>query len=202
MSEHNDKSGRIFKQVLQVTNEKLRDVAGLELVAEAPDRNAPNEEDESATQAGPSQAGPSQAAATQHAVAPHAGKYGKYGNLFMRSVLPQPVTAEAPMDVGIYMAFVEVCLSLVQQSEGAIDEDAMFEYLNDIGLTREGTLPRPAEQDKIEHLVQKRLVSEAWLRRQKKVNDANTWQYVAGARALINRNVDRADEFRMGIVNS
>ena len=106
------------------------------------------------------------------------------------------------MDVGIYMAFVEVCLSLVQQSEGAIDEDAMFEYLNDIGLTREGTLPRPAEQDKIEHLVQKRLVSEAWLRRQKKVNDANTWQYVAGARALINRNVDRADEFRMGIVNS
>ena len=32
MSEHNDRSGKIFKQVLARANDKLRDVAGLELV--------------------------------------------------------------------------------------------------------------------------------------------------------------------------
>ena len=35
MSEHNDRSGRIFKQVLGLANEKMRSIAGVELVAEA-----------------------------------------------------------------------------------------------------------------------------------------------------------------------
>ena len=48
----------------------------------------------------------------------------------------------------------------------------------------------------MESLVQKRLVQEAWLRRMKKPNDAENYQYVAGARATLSRSVERADEFR------
>ena len=197
MSEHNDKSGRIFKQVLHVANAKLRDVVGLELVAESADAAA--EEDEGgATQAGPSQAGPSQAAApTQDG---GAAKYGKYGALFLRSVLVDPITVDPPPEVGVYLAFVEVCLGLVQQSEGVIDEERMFEYLDKLGLGKEARLPRPAEQETVEVLVSKRLVSEAWLRRIRKSNDQSTWQYVAGARATINRDAEKADELRMAIL--
>ena len=191
MSEHNDKSGRIFKQVLHVANAKLRDVVGLELVAESTDAAA--EEDEGgATQAGPSQAGPSQAGPSQ-AAAPSK-------LLFLRSVLVDPITVDPPPEVGVYLAFVEVCLGLVQQSEGVIDEERMFEYLDKLGLGKEARLPRPAEQETVEALVSKRLVSEAWLRRIRKSNDQSTWQYVAGAIATINRDAEKADELRMAIL--
>ena len=60
----------------------------------------------------------------------------------------------------------------------------MFGYLSQLGLSRDHPLPQQTTiADKVETLVQKRLVSEAYLRRQKKANDADTWQYAAGARA-------------------
>ena len=50
-------------------------------------------------------------------------------------------------------------------------------------------------------LVQKRMVNEAWLRRTKKAGGAEeTYVYVAGARAVLSRSVDRADELRNTIL--
>ena len=53
----------------------------------------------------------------------------------------------------------------------------------------------PAEQEKVETLIQKRLVAEAWLRRQRKPKSGadEAYQYVAGSRAILSRNVEKAD---------
>jgi hypothetical protein len=45
-------------------------------------------------------------------------------------------------------------------------------------------------------------VSEAYLRRQRKPNDLDTWQYVQGARAALHRNVERGDDFRNAILGN
>ena len=91
---------------------------------------------------------------------------------------------------------MEVVLSFIQQSEGTLDEEKLFGYLEQVGLERKECLPPPAEQEKVEALVQKRLVSEAWLRRQKKPQDPDQFIYTAGARAVLSRSAERADEFR------
>ena len=57
------------------------------------------------------------------------------------------------------------------------------------------------EAEKIEGLVSKRLVGEAYLRRQKKKNAPDTFEYVAGARATVCRNAENAEDFRRKILN-
>ena len=208
MSEHNDRSGKIFKQVLAAANEKLKEVAGLELTPEGGGEGGGSADDDGidATQAVP---GASQGGASQSQAGPSTQSGGvtaskaKGGLYLLVSKLSEPVTA-APSDSSqIYFAFVEVVLSLLQQSDGILDEERMFKYLEDLGLEKGSSLPQQtAIADKVEHLVQKRLVNEAYLRRQKKVNDADTWQYVAGSRASLSRNAERADDFRNQILTA
>ena len=102
----------------------------------------------------------------------------------------------------MYQAFIEVILSFIQQSDGELTEERLFGYLEQIGLERDKCLPQPAEQtNKVGELVQKRMVNEAWLRRTKKAGGAEeTYVYVAGARAVLSRSVDRADELRNTIL--
>ena len=215
MSEHNDRSGKIFKQVLAAANEKMRHVIGIELVPEAGGGGGGegggggggDDDGGYGTQAVPgaasqSQAGPStQAGASQ--AAPSAASKAKGGAFLVVNKLANPY-AFAPSDsTQVYHAFVEVVLTLVQQSEGVLDEEHMFKYLEDLGLERTDVLPQQTViTDKVEALVQKRLVSEAWLRRVRKANDAETWQYVAGSRATLSRSVDAGDEFRNAILSS
>ena len=102
----------------------------------------------------------------------------------------------------MYQAFVEVVLSFIQQSKDALDEDKLFEYLQQIGLDRKDCLPPPADSEKVESLIQKRLVSEAWLCRRKKPNDDEQYQYVAGARASLCRSLEKADAYRESLKKS
>lgn len=207
MSEHNDRSGKIFKQVLAAANQKLKEVAGLELIPEGGgEGGAADEDGADATQAVP---GASQAGASQSQAGPStqgggtAASKAKGGLYLLVNRLPEPVAAAPSDSAQIYFAFVEVVLSLLQQSDGVLDEEMMFEYLEQLGLEKSNSLPQQtAIADKVEHLVQKRLVNEAYLRRQKKANDADTWQYVAGSRASASRNLERADEFRNQILTA
>lgn len=208
MSEHNDRSGKIFKQVLAAANEKLKDIAGLELVPEAADGEGGGDDDAGyGTQAVPgaasqSQAGPSTQGAAGMSQAPGASKAAKGGSFLLVNRLPDPYTFPPADAQQIYLAFVEVVLSMIQQSEGVLDEEKMFGYLSQLGLSRDHPLPQQTIiADKVETLVQKRLVSEAYLRRQKKANDADTWQYAAGARATHCRDVAKADAFRDEILS-
>lgn len=197
MSEHNDRSGRIFKQVLGLANEKMRSIAGVELVAEEADGAAAAGATQGGGTQGATQGGMSQAGATQAAAG---GKHGKAGMHLLVNRLPNPVAAEPSQGATIYHAFVEVVLSLIDQSGGTIDEGPFFDYLGRLGLPRGGSLPQPADQGKIEQLVQRRLVTEAFVRRQKKPNDPDVWQYVLGARAGL-RNITNSDEFRSSLMN-
>ena len=213
MSEYDDRSGKVFKQVLEAANTKLYEAAGLKLVAEgAAGSNAAD--DDLADAPGGSQAGPSQSqavggssqAATQGGGASQAAgalRVGKSGTSYLLvNKLPDPIRSEPPDGPALHLAFVEVVLNFIQQSEGVLDEEKLFTYLAQIGLERKECLPPPAEQEKVETLVQKRLVSETWLRRQKKPNDADQYVYVAGARAELSRNVRRADECREALLSS
>lgn len=201
MNEHNDRSGKVFKQVLAAANAKLKELAGLELVPESASGAAADDEvDGGGTQAGPSQAGASQsqAGATQSQAAGGGAKAAAKGNSYLLvNKLVEPIRTDKDDDApAVYKAFVEVVLSFLQQSDGALDEEKLFSYLEQVGLERKECLPLPAEQEKVENLVQKRLVGEAWLRRTKKPNDPDTFIYVAGARAFLSRAVDKADGFR------
>ena len=213
MSEYDDRSGKVFKQVLEAANTKLYEAAGLKLVAEgAAGSNAAD--DDLADAPGGSQAGPSQSQAvggssqapTQGGGASQAAgalRVGKSGTSYLLvNKLPDPIRSEPPDGPALHLAFVEVVLNFIQQSEGVLDEEKLFTYLAQIGLERKECLPPPAEQEKVETLVQKRLVSETWLRRQKKPNDADQYVYVAGARAELSRNVRRADECREALLSS
>lgn len=204
MSEHNDRSGKIFKQVLGAANAKLKDLAGLELVAEA---GGGDEEEPGGTQAG---AGASQSQAPASQAASQApgggGKAAKTGVFFLVNRLNEPVRSESDENrddaPAYYQSFIEVVLSFIQQSDGVLDEEKLFGYLEQIGCARGTCLPEPAEQEKVESLIQKRLVGEAWLRRMKKPSDPEHFQYVAGARAALSRSVERADEFRNSILGN
>ena len=48
----------------------------------------------------------------------------------------------------------------------------------------------------MEALVTKRLVAEAYVKRRKKATDANTYEYVVGARAALSRDKAAAANFR------
>jgi len=192
MSEHNDRAGKIFRQVLAAANEKLYALAGLELVAVS--EAVEEEGGDAATQGGVSQ---SQVGASQAAVV---GKAMKAGSYLLVNRLKEPARTDLADAPQAYLAFVEVVLSCIQQSGDIIDEERLFGYLEQIGLSRKECLPAPADQEKVESLVQKRLVSEAWLARKKKPNDPDNHVYVAGARALLSRNVERADAMRTSLL--
>ena len=175
MPEHKaqDRSGKIFKQVLAAANDKLRDIAGLELVDEA---QAGVIDDDDADGSG----GQSQAAASQSQATQGGGGSGKQASGAARYVLVNrlpdavvpPLTGDPALGTAIYQAFVEVVLSLIHESEGGVlAEDELFEFLQKLGVSREAKFgelvqhrPLPAEQEKIEYIVQKRLVAEAYLR--------------------------------------
>ena len=210
MAEHNDRSGKIFKQVLHVANERLRDIVGLELMPEKGNGGEGggdvDDEGVDASQAVPgasqSQAGPSQIGGTQGAAA--AAKASSKGGLYLLvNKLAEPVTAPPNDSMQIYYAFVEVVLTLLQQSDGTLEEEALFEYLGQLGLDRDAALPQQALiADKVGNLVQKRLVTEAYLKRTKKEHQADIWQYEAGSRAAWNRNIANADAFRDQILGT
>jgi hypothetical protein len=194
MPEHKsqDRSGKIFKQVLSVANEKLHAIAGLEIVLAG---EGDGVEDDGDVGGGASQAALSQ---SQTAASSQASRATAGAQYFLVSQLPDPVTVpldEAAPATSLYLAFVEVVLILIQQSEGFIAEDDLFGCLQKMGLDRESKLPLPAEQEKVESLVQKRLVHEAYLRRRKKANEADKFEYVAGPRAVLNRNDQQASDF-------
>ena len=198
MSEHNDRSGRIFKQVLAAANVKLKELAGLELVAEAASGAPMDEEgDAGASQAQSQAVGSSQA--PPGASRPSVKSTSSY---LLVNRLAEPVRTEPDDATSVYHAFIEVVLSFLQQSEGGtLDEEKLFGYLAQIGLERKAGLPVAAELDKVESLVQRRLVAEAWIRRQKKPNDPDQFQYVAGSRAKLNRNEAKADAFREWVLS-
>jgi len=211
MPEHKaqDRSGKIFKQVLAAANDKLRDIAGLELVDEA---QAGVMDDDDADGSG----GQSQAAASQSQATQGGGGSGKQAsgaaryllvNRIPDAVVP-PLTGDPALGTAIYQAFVEVVLSLIQESEGGVlAEDELFEFLQKLGVNREAKFgelvqhrPLPAEQEKIEYIVQKRLVAEAYLRRCKKKHDADNFEYLPGSRATLSRDEGRAAEFHKSIM--
>ena len=194
MSEQNDRSGKVFRQCLGVANDKLKELAGLELVA----LDAPPVEDDDGG-AGGTQAAASQAAAGASQAAAMAKPQAAY---ILVNRLPEPYQTELDEMPAMYQAFIEVILSFIQQSDGELTEERLFGYLEQIGLERDKCLPQPAEQtNKVGELVQKRMVNEAWLRRTKKAGGAEeTYVYVAGARAVLSRSVDRADELRNTIL--
>ena len=213
MSEYVDRKGRILNQVIDAANTKLMEVAGLKLTTTG--NNAADDDLADAangtqagasSQAGPSQVGASQAGGgtqggggTQAAGAPRGAKSA---DLLLVNTLVDPVRAEMADGPAVHLAFVEVVLQFLHQSEGVLDEEKLFTYLAHIGLERKECLPPPAEQEKVETLVQRRLVNEAWLRRQKKPNVADEYVYVPGARAELSRNVKRADESREALLHS
>lgn len=196
MHEHNDRSGKIFKQVITLANEKLRDIVGLELVVDGD--GGVGLTDEGGVDA--TQPGPSQGASASQAAGKAGGGAGG-GRYVLVNRLEDPVAMPLQDAPGIYLAFVEVVLNLIHQSAGHLDEPQLFEWLEVLGLGRTASLPSPADGEKIEALVSKRLVAEAYLRRRKKPNDADTYEYTPGARATLNRSAERSDEFREKILS-
>jgi len=205
MPEHkaHDRTGRILKQVLAVANEKLINIAGLELVSEA-DASASDDPGDDGDGAGASQ--------TQAAHAPTASSGRGVGGgvaSAMRYVLvnrlPEAVAVplhETDEAKAIYLAFVEVVIAIIAESQDKsasqpewIKEEDLFGWLMKLGLERESKLPQPAEQEKIETLVSKKLVAEAYLRRKKQKDSTDAYEYLIGARAVLNRNQERAAEF-------
>jgi len=205
MPEHKsqDKTGRIFKQVLAVANEKLLDIAGLELVCET-DAGAADEDDGDAAGASQSQAA---AASQSQATAGRASSGGGSGGprYMLVNRLPEVVTVpigEVDEGYAIYLAFVEVVLAIITETQDSGDreptwvtEDVLFGHLKSLGLERDSKLPAPADTDKVEQLVQKRLVSEAFLRRKKQRDHSDAYEYLVGARAILHRNQDKAGMF-------
>lgn len=192
MPEHKaqDRTGRIFKQVLAAANDKLRDIIGLELVPETATGTEHDAMDEhlgsSATQG-----------ATGVTSANSTGSAGARYILVNR--LADVVTLaqhDLPSGRGqaVYSAFVETVLALISESEGVIKEDDLFNYLKKIGLERDSSLPH-FDPDKVETLVQRRLVGEAFVHRRKNARDADTFEYIAGTRAAFNRSKEGAAKF-------
>lgn len=147
MNEHNDRSGKVFKQVLALANDKLKEIAGLELVLEAAsaedDGDVGGGTQAAASQAGASQAGPSQAAGPGKAPAAKTNTY------IIVNRLPNPVRTEESDSASAYYAFVEVVLCFLQQSDGMLEEEKLFHWLEQVGLERKGAprarvLPDPA----------------------------------------------------------
>ena len=214
MPEHKaqDRSGKIFKQVLAVANEKLGHIFGLKLVDEtdagagAADDAA---DDADGGGAGASQAGPSQAAgASQAAAGRGGGGVASGGPRYMLvNLLPHEKMVTEPLtqtDEGqaIYLAFVEVILAIIAESQDKgshdptwVKEDELFGHLRKLGLEPDSRLPPPAEPEKVESLVQKRLVNEAFLRRRKQKDRLDAYEYLRGARAVLCRDERRAGDF-------
>lgn len=98
-----------------------------------------------------------------------------------------------------YVAALTSCRAC-RLSQGVLAEDSLFEWLERLGLKRDDHLPQPADGEKVEALVKTRLVAEAYLRRQKKKNEPDTYEYVPGIRAGFNRNQANADAFRATVL--
>lgn len=168
MPEHkaHDRTGRILKQVLAVANEKLINIAGLELVSEA-DASASDDPGDDGDGAGASQ--------TQAAHAPTASSGRGVGGgvaSAMRYVLvnrlPEAVAVplhETDEAKAIYLAFVEVVIAIIAESQDKsasqpewIKEEDLFGWLMKLGLERESKLPQPAEQvmERIERAASQR----------------------------------------------
>lgn len=192
MPEHKaqDRTGRIFKQVLGVANEKLKDIAGLELVSEQEAGAEDDAEDADAGGASQSQA------ATQASSKQAASATVRY---LIVNRLEDAVTAALESSRAIYLAFVEVVIALITENQGVISEQDMFGYLSTIGLEKEDKVQGLEEYDKVETLVQKRLVSEAFVRRRKNQRDAEKFEYLIGARAILNRDQGAAKTFVDGV---
>ena len=210
MLEHKaqDRTGRIFKQVLGVANEKLREIAGLELISEdAVGAAADDADDADASQLGASQSQQPAGASKQKVRGSGTARYLLVNKL--PEAVSVPLHQSAP-GVSIYYAFVEVVLTILSESQekdvGSVpecSEEDLFGHLARIGLERDSKLPDPSEPDgfgadKVESLVQKRLVAEGFLRRQKK-QDVDSYQYLIGARALLCRDQSAATAFVEGV---
>ena len=183
MSEQNDRSGKVFRQCLGVANDKLKELAGLELVA----LDAPPVEDDDGG-AGGTQAVASQAAAGASQAAAMAKPQAAY---ILVNRLPEPYQTELDEMPAMYQAFIEVILSFIQQSDGELTEERLFGYPN---WPRAGQVPpQPAEQT----IRSASSCRSGWSTRRgcgaQRGGGAERRTCRAGARAVLSR-VDRADE--------
>jgi len=178
-----DRSGKIMKQVVARANEMLLDIAGLELVLAA------EESDDASTQAEASQAAASQSQAPSQA-AKSSASASKY---LLVNKLANAVSHQQSDASLVYQGFVEVVLQLLLRNQGGcMKEDLLYaEYLPKLGLQKDHHLPHQSQ--KVEDLIGKRMVSEAYLKKRK--NNAGENEFVPGARAQLTRSADNANTF-------
>jgi len=176
-----DRSGKIMKVVVASANKKLAQIAGLELVL---DNSNDAEED-----------GADVGEASQAAAQSQGGKGGASQAKYLLVNKLHGAVALQPSDAAlVYTGFVEAILQLIERNQGAcMAEDDLYNvWLPKLGLAKDHHLPQHNTQ-KVEDLIGKRMVSEAYLRKRK--SPAGNTEFVAGARAAMTRNAEAVQTF-------
>ena len=123
---------------------------------------------------------------------------GVHGLIFERSCLHVLVVTSLPATRARGAMDPLATLDLSGSEEGSEEEQKKEVKLDYKALLSSGY----EEPEKLEALVQKKLVSEAWLRRIKKPNgQSDEYVYVMGSRAFLSRKSDRSDELRTALLD-
>ena len=118
-------------------------------------------------------------------------------NTLTRPVLPPLSRAGAA-----YTALAEVVITMIEQSDGVLEEGLLFTCLRKLGLDRSGTLPDHAPaHEKVEAIVQKRLTNDAFIKRRKKPNEPDAHEYTIGNRVAGVRSREAAVQFRADLLD-
>lgn len=131
--ERPDRGGKIMKLVIATANQRLFELAGLELV---PANLAADADD-----AGTSQPGPSHADDTQEPTQTVRAS-GASGKLIMVNRLPKALVPAVKKETAVYHGLVEVIVTLILDNGGRISETDLHEsWLPKLGLKEKETIP-------------------------------------------------------------
>ena len=190
LKDRNDPGGKIMKALLARANEKLLDLAGVELVPAVDAEGAADDGDADASQ-GASQSSQGASQGSQ-------GKAAAGGPKFLLvNRLDNPVKSEVSMQAKEYHALVYLVLELLAHGEGTMEEATLLDHWLGGKLRVSRDLKLPNQRLSVGELVTKTKVAEAFLRRSKGAGGVSVFS--CGPRANLCLDKGAQDNFRGGL---
>lgn len=191
IKDRKDPGGKIMKALLHRANEKLLEIAGIEVVP-AVDKEADDEDDGAESSQGGGASQNSQAGGSQGGSQGALAKAAAGARYILVNRLENPVTTDDSKQAAEYQALVQVVLGLLAHGEGVMDEDALLDHWLATKMRVPRDLKLPNQRLSVADLVTKTMVAEAFLKKTK-TKGGETVAYTAGPRAQLSRDVAASD---------
>lgn len=197
IKDRKDPGGKIMKALLHRANEKLLEIAGIEVVP-AVDKDADDEDDGAESSQGGGASQSSQAGGSQGGSQGALAKAAAGARYVLVNRLENRVPAGDSKQAAEYQALVQVVLGLLAHGEGVLEEDALLDHWLGTKLRAPRDFKMPNQRLSVADLVTKTMVAEAFLRKTR-AKGGDKVAYTAGPRASLSRDMSASDAWDAGL---